>query len=114
MVPMILAGDEVTGGLIAAAAFLLSLVVSVIALAALVPAWRGNRTLAIGLASPALVAVVLVTGFVVYGYLTDGLKNRDYSASDFVIPWVIFAGLPAITGGVAMGLALARRRSLAP
>ncbi len=104
--------DEVTAGLMAAAAFLGALLASILALCALVPAWKRDRRLTFALVAPAFLVVLLVTIGAGYGFVTDGLRNPDYSAGDFVIPWAIFAGPPLAAGLLAVGvLALSMRRS---
>lgn len=103
--------DEVTGGLLAAAAFLGGLLAAVLALGALVPAWQRNRRLTLALVMPAFLVVLLVTLGVGYGYVTDGLRDPDYSASDFVLPWVMFAG-PALASGLLVVGVLALRMRL--
>ena len=105
--------DEVSGGLMAAAAFLGGLLAAVLALCALVPAWQRNRRLTLALVAPAFLLVLLVTLGIGYGFVTDGLHDPDYSASDFVIPWVLFAGPPLAAGLLAVGVLVFRTRRTA-
>ena len=108
--PPILA-ENIDGGLFAAAAFLGALLTAVLALAALIPASRRDRRGTLLLAAPALLAVLLVTGGVAYGFVTDGLHDPDSSPSDFVAPWLIFAGPPLAAAALALAVLWVRTRS---
>ena len=84
--------EALDGWLVAAAAFFGGLAASILALGALVPARQRNRPLMLALAAPAFIVGVLVTLWIGYGFVTDGLHDPDYSMSDFAIPWLIMAG----------------------
>jgi hypothetical protein len=87
------------------------LVASVLALGAVVPAWRGNRVRTIALAAPALVVVLLVTIWTGYEYLTDGLRDPDLSIDDFVAPWLFLAGPSFAASLLAISVLLLRKRA---
>jgi hypothetical protein len=104
--------ENLNGWLFAAAVFFGGLIASVLALCALVPAWRGNRRSAFVLASPALVIGVLMTLWGGYWFITDGMRDPDYSLSDFVLPWLVMAGAPLATSLLAIVvLVFSTRRS---
>ena len=102
--------ENIDGWLYAAAAFFAALAASALALGALVPAWRGNRPLTVGLVLPALVVALLATLWIGYGFVSDGLRDPDYSISDFLIPWVTMAGPALATSLLSLGVLLVRRR----
>ena len=104
--------ENIDGWLFAAAAFFGGLIAAVLALCALAPAWKRNRRLTFALASPGFAVVLLMTLWMGYGFITDGLHDPDYSISDFAGPWVIMAGPSLVTSLLAMVvLALRVRRA---
>lgn len=103
--------ESLDGWLFAAAALLGGLLTSLLALAALVPARQRNRPLTFALAAPAFVVVLLVTLWVGYGLITDGLHDPDYSLADFAVPWLIMAGPSLATGLLAVAVLWVRTRT---
>jgi ammonia channel protein AmtB len=89
-----LLAESLNGWLFAAAAFFVALIASLMALCAIGPARRRNRRMTLALAAPALVIGVVFTIAVGYGFITDGMRDPDYSISDFAVPWLMMAGPP--------------------
>lgn len=88
-----------------------ALVASLLALAALVPASRGNRSTTLAMAAPAFVIGVLLTLAMIYGFVTAGLHDPDYTLHDFVVPWLVFAAPPLATSVLAVSVMYLRRRT---
>jgi hypothetical protein len=106
--------EALDGWLFAAAAFFGGLAASLLALVALLPAWRGNRRRTVFLTTPAFVIGLLATVWIGSGFLTDGLKDPDFSMSDFMSPWLAMAG-PSLTAGFLALLVLwFRRKTVTP
>ena len=99
--PVIFA-EALDGWLFAAALMFGGLAASLLALGALFPAWRGNRSLTFALAAPAIIVVLLVTLWIGYGYVTDGLRDPSFSVSDFMMPWLFLAGPSLATSLLAI------------
>ena len=108
--PSILA-ENLDGWLFGAALFFGGLLVSILALVALVPAARRNRAGTFALAAPALVVGLLITLWVGYGFITDGLRDPDYSIRDFLTPWLVMAGPPLACGLLAVAVLIFRTRT---
>jgi hypothetical protein len=84
---------EALGGWIFAAAMMFGgLAASLLSLGALFPAWRGDRLRTITFVAPAFIVTLLVTLWIGYGYITDGLRDPRFSISDFMMPWLFLAG----------------------
>jgi hypothetical protein len=104
--------EDITGGLIAATAFLGALIASVLALCALVPAWKGDRRLTFALAAPAMIAGVLATLWIGYGFVTDGTRDPD-DWKLLVGLLMLMAGPPLATSLLAIGVVeWSRRRKM--
>lgn len=81
---------------------LAGLFASLLALAAIVPAWRRQRLRVIALVAPAFIVVVLITLWTTYEYFTIGVGDPDTSFSDFAAPWFFLAGPSFLAGVLAM------------
>ena len=103
--------ENIDGWLFGAALFFGGLLVSILALVALVPAARRNRAATFALAAPALLVGLLVTIWVGYGFITDGLRDPDYSIRDFLAPWFMLAGPPLACGLLAVAVLWIRIRT---
>ena len=79
---------EALGGWLLAAGILFGgLGTAVLALVALFPASRGNRSLTLSLSAPALILGALVTFWFGYGYVTSGLHDPDFEVGhDLFMP----------------------------
>jgi len=84
---------------------------SLLALFALAPASRGNRAATLAMAAPALLIGLAMTAAVCYGFVTDGLRDPDYTLRDFLTPWLVFAGPPLVTSLLAVTILWLRRRA---
>jgi hypothetical protein len=94
--------ESLNGWLFAALVFFGGLAASILALGALVPARRRNRRLTIALSAPAFIVGLLVTLGTGYGFITDGMRDPDYSIRDFAMPWLVMAGPAFGTSLLAM------------
>jgi hypothetical protein len=103
--------ENLDGWLFGALLLFGGIIASVLALCALVPARRRNRRLTFILVAPAFLIVVLVTGMMIYAFITDGLHNPDYSFSDFAIPWLMLGGPSFATGLLALAVLRHRMRT---
>jgi len=103
--------ESLDGWLFAGMVFFGGLIASALALCALAPARQGNRPLTITLAAPAFVVAMLATLLLAYGVITDGLRDPDYSISDFAIPWLMLAGPPLATSVLAIAVLWFRTRT---
>jgi hypothetical protein len=103
--------ESLDGWLFAAGVFFGGLVTAVLALCAIGPAVRRNRRLTLALTSPAIVFGVLATIWIGYGFVTDGLRDPDYSMSDFAIPWSVMAGPPLAASFLAIAVLWVRLRA---
>lgn len=96
---LILAED--IGGWLAAGTLLLAGVISsLLALLALIPASKGIRSAAILLGAPAVLTTLSVTAWIII----ETIRHRgspESSVSDMFISWLMLAGLPLLTGGIA-------------
>jgi hypothetical protein len=88
---------------------LVALLVSLVALAALVPASRGNRQATLAMAAPAFVIGVLLTLAMGYGFITAAMRDPDYELRDFAVPWLVIAGPPLGTSLLAVAVLWLRR-----
>lgn len=94
--------ENLNGWIFAAGILLGGLIATVLALCALAPAWQRNRRLTVILIAPALVIGMLITIWLGYGFITDGLHDPDSSVSDFVLLWLLMAGPPLATSLLAI------------
>ena len=72
-------------------------------------AGRGNRTTTLAMAAPAFLIGLAITAAVCYGFVTDGLRDPDYTLRDFLAPWLVFAGPPLATSLLAVMVLWLRR-----
>jgi LPXTG-motif cell wall-anchored protein len=105
----VMLADSIDGGIFAILVLLLGGGASVIALIGLVPARQGNRAVTFLVVSPAIIAVIAITGWLGYGCFTEVRSDPEARFTDLLAPWVILAGLPVITSGTTL-LVLWRRR----
>ena len=98
----IMLAEDIGGWLLAAGALFGGLAASVLALGALIPAWKGNKLLTLTLSAPALVLGVIVSIWLGYGYLQDGLHDSDFEIGhDLIMPWAVMAGPALVTSLLA-------------
>jgi hypothetical protein len=112
---MILA-EDIGGWLFAALVLFGGVGAAILALGALIPAWKGNSALAIALLVPALLLGFGVSIWFGYGFITSNLHDPDLDIrQDFILPWLVMAGPSLMTGLLALAfLWYARRRRLQP
>lgn len=106
----VMLADSIDGGILAMLLVCGNLVTAVLALCALVPASHGNRTMTFTLAAPAFVCGLLITLYLIYGYVRDGLHDPDCDLSDFMIPWAVMAG-PALVTSLFAAFVLWRKQA---
>jgi hypothetical protein len=102
--------ENLNGWLFAAALFFGGLLASILALVALVPAAQRDRARTLALAAPALVVGLLVTLWVGYGFITEGMHDPSYSIRDFLTPWLMLAGPPLASGLLAVAVLWVRTK----
>jgi len=89
---------EQMGGYLIVAGFLLAgIIASILALAAIVPAARGNRPLAIKLIFPASVVVFLSLCYVGAAFIVTTLHHEHFPLSDAFMLWLFVGALPFCT-----------------
>ncbi len=104
----IILAESLNGWIFAHFLTLGGLFASLLALGAIIPAWKRHRLRAVTLAAPAFIVVVLVTLWAAYEYFTVGLGDPDVSLSDYSEPWLFLAGPSFATGVLAMLVLLFR------
>ena len=106
---------EDTGGWILAGSVLFGgLATSVLALIALIPAWKGRRALALSLSAPALVMGVIATVWLVIDYAkVQPDPDPSYNATlDFFMELLIMAGPALVTSLLAMAVLWYKRHTI--
>ena len=103
---------DIQGDWLTAAGVLLGgICTTLLALGAVIPAWRGNRLLTFALAAPAFLLGVVATIWLGRGDetmgRTDGLER---TGSDVVVLWILLAGAPLITSLLVVSILYLRRR----
>ena len=104
--------EDIGGWLFALLVMAGGLVASVVALIALVPAFRGHWQLAIALSVPAVAVGLLVAAWMVYSFFSSG-SMRDPEADvvhDFFMPWAVMGGPALVTGMLGMTVAMVKRK----
>ena len=104
----IILAESLDGWIFGAFLILGGLFASLLALGAIIPAWKRHRLRAVTLAAPAFIVVVLVTLWTTYEYFAIGFGDPDTSLSDFLGPWLFLAGPSFATGALAMLVLLFR------
>jgi hypothetical protein len=98
----VILAEDIGGWLLAGMLVTAGLASALLALLALIPASRGNRSAAIFMTAPALLAAVAVTLFVIGNMIRDHVRGSDTGTlSDAFFSWLIFVGPPLLTGGIA-------------
>jgi hypothetical protein len=93
---------EDIGPWLAAAALLFGgLAASILALGALFPASRGNRSLTVGLIAPAIIMVILTTCWLAQGYFRRENHDHEEIIDNYVQPWFFMALAPLVTSVLA-------------
>jgi hypothetical protein len=111
---MILA-EDIGGWLFAGLVLFGGLGAALLALGALVPAWKGHPSLALTLSAPGLILGLGVTIWLGYGLLTSNLHDPDIDLwQDHVLPWVVMAGPSLATSLLALGLLCYKRKRKRP
>ena len=99
----ILLAEDIGGWLLAAADLFGGLAASVLALGALIPAFKRNLPLTIILSAPALLLGTVVTVWLGYGIVSSGLPDSDFEIGhDLIMPWAVMAGPSLVTSLLAM------------
>ena len=99
----VMLAEDIGGWLVAAAALFGGLAASVLALVALVPAFKRNLPLTLVLCAPALLLGIVVTGWLGYGFLSSGPPDSDFDfGQDLFMPWAVMAGPSLVTSLLAM------------
>lgn len=110
----VMLADSIDGGIFAILVLFCGFAASLLALAGLVPAWRGNKTGTIVLVLPALVAGLVITCWFGGGYIKDGLHDPESDfAHDFLMPWIVLSGAPFGTALLGIFVLWCRRRKQA-
>ena len=90
------------------------LALSVLALVALFPTSKGNRSATLVLAAPALILGVILAGWRVQGYLGYRPTDPSYNPTpDFVMDLLIMAGPSLLPSSLAVAVLLYKRRRTA-
>jgi len=106
----VILAEDIGGWLVAAAALFGGLAASVLALCALIPAFKRNLLLTLVLSAPALVLGIDVTVWLGYGFVSSGPPDSDFDlAHDLIMPWTMMAGPSLVTGLLAMAVVLYKR-----
>jgi TRAP-type C4-dicarboxylate transport system permease small subunit len=93
--------EDIGGWLVAGGLLFGGVGASLLALGALVPASRGNRSLTVLLVAPAIIVVLLTTCWLGYGYAQTESSVHEEVMDNFVKPWFLMASLPLATSVVA-------------
>jgi ABC-type dipeptide/oligopeptide/nickel transport system permease component len=105
---------EDIGGWLVAGAFLVgALGTSILALGALVPAWRGNWPLTLALIAPAIVMFLLASCWIGQMYFQRDHHDHDEIIENYVQPWFMMAFPPLITALLAGSVLWFKRRKRA-
>lgn len=104
--------EDITGWLAAALLLFGGSGASLLALGALIPAWRGNRPLTLALIAPAILAVGLTICRLAAAYFLSDKHDHQQIMENFVKPWLFMALVPSLTSLVALGVVIYRKRIL--
>ena len=112
---MILA-EDIGGWLFAALVLFGGLGAAVLALGALIPAWKGKSALCLALSGPAVVLGIGVTVWLGYGFISSTMHDPELDIrQDLLLPWLLMAGPSTVTSVLALVvLWYARKRSAQP
>jgi len=106
----VMLAEDIGGWLVAAAALFGGLAVSVLALVALIPAFKRKLPLALILATPALVLGIVVTVWLGYGFVSSGPPDSDFEIGhDLIMPWAVMAGPSLATSLLAITVVCYKR-----
>ena len=107
----IMLAEDLGGWLLAGSVLFGGLGFSVLALGALIPAWKGDRVFTLLLAAPAFVLGVIVTGWLVHGYVGRAPADPSYNPTpDFVMDWIFMAAPALVTSLLAVTVLWNKRR----
>lgn len=91
--------DDIDGGILVILILLVVAGTCLLGLGALIPAARGDRKLTLALSAPAFLAGILVTVWLVVGFITERMHETEIEPlgtelSYLVMPWLVMAGPP--------------------
>jgi|ERR1043165_4209678 hypothetical protein len=108
--PVMLA-EDIGGWLFAGGVLLGGFATSVLALSALIPAWKGKRAFTLLLAAPAFVLGVSATIWRVHGYMRQSPADSSYNPTpDFIFELLIMAAPALATSLLAVTVLWYKRR----
>jgi hypothetical protein len=93
--------EEIGGFLILGGLLIGGIISAILALVALFPAARGNRSLAIKLILPAICVVLLSICWIGSGFIQVGFHDEHFRVADALHMWLCVAALPLVTGFIA-------------
>lgn len=104
--------EDIGPWLLAAGALFGGLGLSVLALGALLPAWKGHRLLTLALAVPAFLLGIVVTLWLGFGSLAE-IHDPDFEfGHDLFLPWLFMAGPSLVTSVLAVTVLCIRRNRM--
>jgi hypothetical protein len=102
---------DVQGDWLTAAGLLLGgICTSLLALGAVIPAWRGKRPLTFVLAAPAFLLGVAATFWLGSGNRMGRSDTVEQTGGDAVAVWMLMAGAPLFTSLLVVSVLFLRRR----
>src|SRR5437764_1260211 len=106
----VMLAEDIGGWLVAAAALFGGLAASVLALGALIPAFKRNLPLTLILSAPAFILGIVVTIWLGYGFVSSGVPYSDVEIGhDLIMPWAVMAGPSLVTSLLAMAVVWCKR-----
>jgi len=107
----ILFAEDIGGWLVAGFMLLGAGVATLCALISLFPAAKGNRPVTIALVIPAVIMVLIVTGWLLNQYVGREGHDAEEIRVNYVEPWLIMACPPLVVGATAITVLFFRRRT---
>jgi hypothetical protein len=106
--------DSIDGGILVTMVLFGGVVTSVLALIALFPAKKGNRTLTLCLSIPALIMGMVATVWLAWQYYRQSPHDSSSEIGFSIIAWMILAGPALLTGLLALTVLWIKRDEMRP
>ena len=105
----VMLAEDIGGWLVAGALLLGSLATSVLALAALFPAYRGRRALTLCLIAPAVIIAVVAVCYFTDAYVHREFHDHEEIMANYIQPWLVMGLPPLVTSLLSGGLLIWKR-----
>src|SRR5262245_23751802 len=107
----VMLAEDIGGWILAGCVLFGGIALSILALGALIPAWKGHRAITLVLATPAFVFGVIATGWLIHNHLNTPSVPSYYARADFVATSMFMAGPSLVTSLLSVTVLWYKRRT---